>query len=232
MPSSTAARAAVPDQEACRDPYQIPYPPGPGPRRQQCSHGSRPAVHGIKMSYIRQAPPASPEVPGNERRCPEPRLFTALTGCWLDIQQREVAMTRPALAALSRCRRQSLSCSCGQSPAAYRLQGPPAFACWQVVVGDVAVLDGPDEEGAAGFALVGAVAGVVGVDVGLGEGAWPDAEGSGPGQKGCIGSSGTREPTWAASSSQWAALSPRWIAAADSEAVRVSIPSTCRPGFN
>ena len=33
----------------------------------------------------------------------------------------------------------------------------------------------PDQEGADAFALVGAVAGVVGVDVGLGEGGWPHA---------------------------------------------------------
>jgi hypothetical protein len=50
------------------------------------------------------------------------------------------------------------------------------------VAGDVAVLDCPYQEGADGFAMVGAVAGVVGVDMGLGEGARPDAEGSGPGQ--------------------------------------------------
>ena len=52
------------------------------------------------------------------------------------------------------------------------------------VAGDVAVPGGPDQERADAFALVGAVAGVVGVDVGLGEGGWPDAEGGGPGQEG------------------------------------------------
>ena len=52
------------------------------------------------------------------------------------------------------------------------------------MAGDVAVPGGPDQERADALALVGAVAGVVGVDVGLGEGRWPDAEGGGPGQEG------------------------------------------------
>ena len=42
----------------------------------------------------------------------------------------------------------------------------------------------PDQECADALALVGAVAGVVGVDVGLGEGGRPHAQAGGPGQEG------------------------------------------------
>ena len=52
------------------------------------------------------------------------------------------------------------------------------------VAGDVAVPGCPDQEGADALALVGAVAGVIGVDVGLGEGGRPHAQGGGPGQEG------------------------------------------------
>ena len=52
------------------------------------------------------------------------------------------------------------------------------------VTGDVAMPGSPDQERADALTLVGRVAGVVGVDVGLGEGGRPDAQGGGPGQEG------------------------------------------------
>jgi hypothetical protein len=71
------------------------------------------------------------------------------------------------------------------------------------VAGDVAVPGGPDQERADAFALVGGVAGVVGVDVSLGQGGRPDAEGVGPGQEslgldepaaGVLGGGGAQRP--------------------------------------
>ncbi|MDQ2813005.1 MAG: hypothetical protein M3Z75_14300 [Actinomycetota bacterium] len=52
------------------------------------------------------------------------------------------------------------------------------------MAGDVAVPGGPDQESADTLALVGGAAGVIGVDMRLGEGRWPDAEIGGPGQEG------------------------------------------------
>jgi hypothetical protein len=71
------------------------------------------------------------------------------------------------------------------------------------VTGDVAVPGGPDQERADAFALVGGVAGVVGVDMSLGQGGRPDAEGVGPGQEslgldepaaGVLGGGGAQRP--------------------------------------
>jgi hypothetical protein len=52
------------------------------------------------------------------------------------------------------------------------------------VAGDVAMPGCPDQERADAFALVRVAGGVVGVDVGLGEGGQPHAQVAGPGQEG------------------------------------------------
>jgi hypothetical protein len=73
-----------------------------------------------------------------------------------------------------------------QSDAPGLTSGPDRFAIEGVVgVERVKPVPGcPGQERADAFALVGAVAGAVGVDVGLGEGGRPHAQAGGPGQEG------------------------------------------------